>query len=355
MIESIECRALRSHESAPADLAVFRILFALFVLWRVALGAPWLEGLPDVFFNPPLGLAAVFTGFPAPGVVTALNSVLIVAVTALLLGYRTRAASWVSGFALLAVNTWAYAVGKINHDILLIVTPLVLAGSGWGDRFSLDAQRHPAGGRGEMGNAGRMALLALLIGGAMASAGAMKALTGWLDPSLLCTYGHLVVNSEAVGREPLLASALRGIDAAPFWKTLDVLVVGLELGFAPAALHRRAFMLVLALATLFHLGVMLLFDIPFASNLVTYGAFVPWTRLPGVRGRGKSLPPLLLAAGARPFWLALACALGAVRLLAPSLPAAARYLTDVGVVVAGALIGAVALVRWADRRGIART
>ncbi len=57
----------------------------------------------------------------------------------------------------------------------------------------------------------------------------------------------------------------------------------LELGFLFAVIHRRSLCFFMAVATLFHLGVLLLFDIPFSENVLAYGPFVRYTEVPAFR------------------------------------------------------------------------
>jgi hypothetical protein len=277
-----EARAVGSYMLRVEDLAVFRILYASYILIAVVPIAEWLPLAPRVFLYPPLGLPALFTGPPPSRVLLILNVLLALVTAMLLVGWRTGIASAGTGLTLLALNSCAYSLGKINHDILLVVTPLVLGFAGWGRAFSADsAGRPPAAGEGA--EAWPVALLALLVGFAMWSAGWEKASSGWLDPELLCTYGHLVYNYVFTGRETWAAKLLLRVDSAWMWKAADWATVALELAFLPAAIHRRLFDPVLAAAALFHLGVLSLFHIPFAVNIVVYGAFIPYTTLPFLR------------------------------------------------------------------------
>lgn len=148
--------------------------------------------------------------------------------------------------------------------------------------MSVDALRRPQASQ-ETEEAWPLALLALLIGFSMFSSGWAKANSGWLSPQVPCAYGHLLHNYLSVGRDTWLAGHALRIHSLWFWKLGDWSVVALELAFLPAILHRRAFCFVAGIATLFHLGVLLLMDIPFASNVLAYGAFVRYSELPGFR------------------------------------------------------------------------
>lgn len=266
-----------TYTTSPAALGVYRIAYSVFALLMMVPTATWLRDMPRAFFNPPVSLAALFAGFPAPAVIYLLNAVALVLLALLLVGWRVPAVSVATACVLLVLKSWDYSTGKINHDILLVIAPLVLAGSGWGNALSVDAARgrEPAPERARP--SWHLALFAFITGLAMSTAGALKLAFGWLDPSVQATYRHLVMNNAGVGRSTWLSEILLRVDSAWLWKPADWSTVVLEIAFLPAILHPRAFRTVLAVATLFHLGVWLLFDIVFAPNVVAYGVFFTGT------------------------------------------------------------------------------
>jgi Vitamin K-dependent gamma-carboxylase len=275
-IRTLETRAVESYSARIEDIAIFRVLLAAFILCNVVPIAAWLPLAPRAFFSPPIGPAALFTGPPPAVVMLGLNCLLVLFVAMLLVGWKTGLASAGTGLTFIALKSWDYSLGKISHDIFIGVTPLVLGFSGWGRTFSIDSSSHPqiVGGRAA---AWPLALLALLVGFAMFNAGLAKATTGWLDPQLRCTYGHLVLNYLQTGRETWAASWALRIDSTWFWKLTDWSAVLLEVAFLPAAIHRWSFRLVLAVSSFFHVGVMFLFGIPFSGIIAIYAAFVSTT------------------------------------------------------------------------------
>jgi hypothetical protein len=283
----LEARAFASYAARPVDLVVYRMLYAACVLVTVVPTASFLRHAPRAFFSPPFGLAALFTTFPAPPVITGLNVLLALFASLLLVGWWTPVASACTGLTLLVLNSWAYSLGKINHDILLVVTPLVLAFSAWGHALSLDAAGPP---RDEPPRSWPLALLALLIGYGMFTAGWAKLSSGWLDPQTRATYGHLLNNYYATGRETRAAALALRVDSFALWKGGDWAATLLELAFLPAAVNRRALCVVMALACIFHFGVWLLFGIPFWWNVLAYGAFVRYAELPGFRRLARGTP-----------------------------------------------------------------
>ena len=274
--------AFASYGSKVVDLAIYRILYASFVLLGEVPVASWLPLAPKAFFYPPLGPAALFTGTPPASVLLALNVLLLIFVAMLIVGWRTTLASVGTGLTLMILKAWAYSLGKIDHDIFIVVVPLLLAFSGWGRAHSIDARYLPPPGNDPVAQL-PLALLALVVGFAMFTAGWAKITSGWLDPSVHATYGHLVQNYFFTGRETVAGGMALQVDSGWFWKAGDWSAVALETGFLFAAVHRRALCVWMALATLFHLGVLLLFDIPFPTNPLTYAAFVGFTAVPAFR------------------------------------------------------------------------
>lgn len=264
-----------AFELSPRGAAVYRMLFAAGLL--LAIKPPvwtFIADYPDSFFSPPFGVTFFFfTGFPPALYFQALNVVLVFAAVALFFGWHTRAASLALAASIFAGNMWSYSFGKINHDILFIVVPLVMAFSGWGDALSVDATRRTAPPRT---NAWPLALLALLVGFAMFTAGWTKAVTGWLDPTTHATHGQLIMNYFIQNRTDGLSSLALGVEAPWFWELLDQSTVVLECALLPAVLSRAAFRVNLALLTFFHVSVMLVLRIEFPANLLGYAAFVDW-------------------------------------------------------------------------------
>jgi hypothetical protein len=217
--------------------------------------------------------------------VLALNCVLVLLLALLLVGWRTPWVSVGTCGVLLALKSCEYADGYISHDILLVLPPLLLAASGWGRVWSLDAAREGEAEPGAPRPAWPLALLALVIGLAMLWAGGVKLLTGWADPAVHATHGHLLTNNLGHGRSSWLSAAVLATGSAWLWKPADWLVLALEVGFVATVFHPRALRLAISLACLFYLGTWLLFDIVFSPNVLASGAFVAWG--PGLAARAS--------------------------------------------------------------------
>lgn len=287
------------------SLALFRILFAGTLLLIVVPRGLSVHRLPEMFYHTPFSVAMFWTAPVSAEVMQALNLGLIVALAALLLGWRTRVASVSVCTLLVLLQSFMYATGKINHGhLLLTLVPGVLAWSSWGRDLSIDSR-----GSGESvpdlyREAWSISLLAFLVAVAMFTAGWPKLTTGWLDLSSQATNGHLMVSYVSAGHHTWAgALALRHFPAW-LWECMDWATVLMECGFLLVLWNRRLFRLFCAVACLFHLGVLLIFDINFYGNLAAYAAFVDWQRLPVpglVRAFSRrcgrllaSVPPLLL-------------------------------------------------------------
>ena len=341
-LRAFERDAFASYGSKVVDLAIYRILYASIILLGEVPVASWLPLAPKAFFHPPLGPAALFTEIPPASVLFGLNVLLLIFAAMLMVGWRTPLASVGTGLTLLILQAWAYSLGKIDHHIFFVVVPLFLAFSGWGRAHSIDARHLPPPGNDPVAPL-PLALLALVVGFAMFTAGWAKITSGWLDPSVHATHGHLVQNYFFTGRETVAGRMALQVGSGWFWKAGDWSAVALEMGFLFAAVHRRALCVWMALATLFHLGILLLFDIPFPANLLAYAAFVGFTSVPAFRSL-----PLDGKASARSWGLVLTAAvgLGSVATLRGQSIANALHLPLKDLIVWAGAAGGLWFLRW---------
>jgi hypothetical protein len=182
-----------------------------------------------------------------------------------------------------------FSLGKVDHTILLVVVPLVLAFSGWGNRFSLDSLRFK--GEPPPQRQWPLRLLALLIGWGFFAAAVTKLLTGWLSFSSQAARGYYVLGFLTEDRTHLLAGWVAAHDLGAAWELADWMTVAFELSILIALPWWRAFRITLAAAATFHLGVLLVMNIDFSNAVVAYGAFVSWgaiARWMAAVGVGKS-------------------------------------------------------------------
>ena len=282
LMARIDAWIFEEYRASTMDLAIFRIIYALFMVFSVPPLAPWIGRAPHAFFSPPISLAALLPDFPPAWLVTTLNVALAAFLSLLLVGWKTRMASLGTAALLLVLKSFEFTVGKVSaSETLLIVIPLVMAFSTWGGACSIDSCAKQASQEREERGQWCLSYLALLIAVGMLTAGWAKLTSGWLDPSVYCTYGHMVMNNLVMVRDMPAARMAFKLGPSPVWKIADWSATLLEIGFIVAILKRRFWHWALIAAVLFHVGVWALFGIVFSYNVLAYGAFVPFARLLG--------------------------------------------------------------------------
>lgn len=279
------------------DLAIYRILFAVLILVRVP-RFRIIDAYPDSLYHPPPGPFLLLTGFPPAGTMVGIEIALSVVLVALALGYRTTMASIAATLLLLYGYGTFYSLGKIDHNIFLVILPGVLLFARWGDALSIDsvlARRRAAGLRRAPVTTipqWPLRLLAVLIGLGFLTAAIPKIFYGWLDPRTQAVRGVLQKEYYVNGRTDLLAPYALDMSSRFLWELGDIFAVAIEVAFIVCVIRWRAFRVVIAAAALFHLGVLLTMNIFFVSNVLVYGAFVSWSALRPVKvppGRASPL------------------------------------------------------------------
>ena len=329
----------------PDGLALLRIFTAMFIGFLLVppsrgAFALWIASVPAEFFAPQPGPLALLTGFPEAWEIRALRAATWLALLAMGAGWRTRGASILAGAGILLLQGMEYTVGKINHEMVLPLVPLLFSGSGWGRRWSIDAvlagsanqaASPPGSASGSTTKAIAQSIaqpatqptalpaavpaLALLIGFMMFTAGVPKLIGGWLDPGSQAALGHVLNQQASKGRNVLLSGHAAAVDLPFVWELADWGTVMFELGFLAAAFRPRWFRWFLAAAVGFHTATMLTLNIAFLPNFVGYAVFLNWGGLAEtLRRRSFSAglaatdpeparttgipPPLLFTAGA---------------------------------------------------------
>ncbi len=278
-----------TYSATARGLSLFRILFAFpIVFFSSGPRALWVTQYPDLFFFPPRPLSlldctgtvqlGIICGFPSYWLILFLELGAALTAVFLLFGYWTVPTSILFTIFLITLNTFRYSFGKIDHDILFVVTPTILSFSGWGNYFSIDAMR---GRKTEWSYPSySLFFLALAIGAGFLSAGFPKAVN-WIDFNL-STSGvrSWVVNNYFVnGRTDLLAPIFAFTTNVYFWEAMDYVAVAFEVGLALSVMYRPALNRFLVIAVFFHLMNYLMLNIPFALHLPIYAAFLPWKKV----------------------------------------------------------------------------
>lgn len=271
-----------SFQVTPEGLGLFRIFAALFILCFLMPSTEmydFIGSLPDDFYAPPPGPMWLFDGFPGEEFFMALHLTLIVLLVLLLVGYKSQWVSILVGVVLLIIKGFVYSVGKINHDLLLPLTPIVMAFSGWGAAYSVDALRFNRQDQHPRVASWPLTLLTLFIGFMMFTAGFAKLLGGWLQIDSQATVGHVFNQYYGKGRQDLLAGVMLQIESPVFWEILDYITLIFEIGFVIAIFHSKTTKLFVSFAVLFHFSVMVMMNISFVHNFVAYAAFLNWTMI----------------------------------------------------------------------------
>ncbi|MCW9706748.1 hypothetical protein [Fodinibius salsisoli] len=258
------------------NLQVYRVIYVLYIFIIMMPHQLWIQDYPDTFFFPRIGITLFFTGFPSITFFYVLNFLLTVALLALLFGYKKFYASIAVGLLLFIGNSWSYSFGKINHDIFIVIIPLIFAVIFWkGKSYETYQWITP--------------IFALLIGLAMFTAAFAKITTGWLDPNVSAITGHLLQNYYTTGRETLWGSMLLSINSFHLFKFLDYSTIILESAFILSIFSLKYFRLVCAMACFFHFGIQLTMGISFTPNIIAYAFFVDWSSLYNVEALKNSL------------------------------------------------------------------
>lgn len=294
-------------------LALWRILYALSQLagWHTPPVTP-LGSLGDLFFFPPRGPFELLPGYPSVRAIQLVELLRDVSLLALLVGYRTGAAGWATGLTQIFLAGLRYSTGKIDHELLVFLVPIVMAASPWGAALSVDAGR-PAR-RPPTDSGPPLAWLALAIGVTYFTAGFAKALTGWVDPSGSATRGYLVLYLR---QYPWGGNALNTLlaESAPawIWKLMDYATVVFETSVLFTVVRPTWFRTALTGALGFHLGVVGLLNIDFTRLIVCYAPFLfapnrdRLVRIDGPVTRALAWPgrawPLILAGVGALYWL----------------------------------------------------
>jgi hypothetical protein len=223
-----------------------------------------------VFFFPPLGPFEMLHGYPPPRAIQAVELGRDIALIALLVGYRTRAAGWMVGLTQVTLAGLRYSTGKIDHEMLVFVVPVAMAFSSWGAALSVDARREAARPSPRDGSGPALAWLALAIGLTYFTSGFAKALTGWLDPSVSATRGYLLVYLRQYPWGPHALNTMLG-ETGPLWAWATL---GFEMGVLFTIARPSWFRTALTAALGFHLGVVGLLNIDFSRLIVCYLPFL---------------------------------------------------------------------------------
>lgn len=287
-------RVSKSTYVSPASLGIFRIIAGIFLLYFYY-SYSWLADLPRGLFNPPiLTVANLFDSFPPYYVLRIIDVGRLFLLVAIIIGFRTRIATLIWVILTIIAASFQFSFGKIDHDsALLLAMMIVLSFSGWGKEFAIWPDRDSR----YDSTAGSLAVFAVIICYGMFTAGLGKAMV-WVDFNLQTSgfASWYYLGLYDFNRDRLLAEYVPMIPFH-FYEIMDYAAVFLELSpLLFLLLGRKTWLFWLLTASLFHLGNVLLLNIPFANHVLVYLVFVDLSRLYGWLKENKTL--IFIAMGA---------------------------------------------------------
>lgn len=185
----------------------------------------------------------------------------------LFLGYRTRAVSLLFGILMLFGHTYLYSFGKIAHNIYMLTVPLIMAFSGWGGAYSVDADVRLKNIKAQ---GWPLVYLSFLLGIGYLTAAVPKILGGWLSYDELMSQGILFKKYYYHGNTDYLSEFFVHIDHHFTYKMMDYGTLLFETFFILAIFKTKWLYKALPIAAIFHLGVILSLKITFSSHLITF-------------------------------------------------------------------------------------
>jgi len=264
----------------PKYLSVYRILYCSIILLIVGLPSyTWMINSLNYLFAPPeVSFAGLFHQFPDPWFFMLLTGLNLVFFIMMFLGVATKWTSLLFSITCLVGHNFWYSFGKIDHLILWYIAPVFLGFAGWGRYFSVNAFRvnYIYKEVSFSTNAILIFIFALSIGFSMFTSAAEKMAGGWLSWQGEGVRFNFIKNFLSLNRDNLLTKPLIRYHNHIFWKFMDYSALIMEFGFILSLIRIQYFRIFLAIGVVFHMLVLLMFNIPFYSNLIVYLLFVDW-------------------------------------------------------------------------------
>jgi hypothetical protein len=262
--DSTEKKQLHNLDPNARWLSWVRIMYVLYFLWaRGDNGSEYLAELSDNFFSPPMGPFMVFTGWPTWEVFLLIQLATTVTLIALLLGLQPILSSYLVSFFLIVEAGLRYSTGKIDHDIVLLILPVLLA-KNWGQLLAVfPSTSKPFNPRP----------VAWVIGFYYFSSGCIKLSSGYLDLSQQAIAGWLEFYIVNYGFSGVLATPILSLPNGAL-ELLDWAAVVFELSMLYLMLKPKLVKFGLILGLMFQLVVYLTFGIDFLKLILVYLALV---------------------------------------------------------------------------------
>lgn len=287
-IESLYKRTYASSAVLHDRFYSYRVVFAFLLLIFFLPSWSWMVDLPTSFYLPPyISITSFFSSFPSNPIVIFSDILIVVLFWAILVGIKSRTASFLSCVLLIVMQSFSYSVGKIDHDILFLFSFIVLASSNGGAKYAFVRDSYLDSIYVDRASN----LLALFIGFGMLTSAVPKLLS-WIDFSVETSaiWGWYLRSKYILFRDPLFDGVLFHLRD---WmvESIEYLIVLFELLALPSLLLGRRFWIAwLTIACVFHLSILIFLGIDFDFNLLGYGYFL---LLPLLSERDFSKPSYL--------------------------------------------------------------
>jgi len=282
-IDKLDAWIFDSYACPSENLSIYRLTYSVWLL--LIIGPPRfaerMRYFPDGAYDPNPGLGQLFSTVPDLFFFQLIDGVISVALLALLVGLFTRWASVLLTLGFVLGNTFVFALGKIDHNLMTWLIPLILSFSGWGRHYSVDALLRK---RGRPTYSWPITLMSVLLGFGLFTSGIIKVVGGWLSPKTAMVRAYFLRNYYNYDREGVLTDALLELQWSPFWEFQDWMTIFFEIGILVAILSPVFYRLFTLLAIFFHLMVYLILGISFTHFLIVYVLFwVPIMRFQHLR------------------------------------------------------------------------
>ena len=253
-------------------LSIYRVIFCLAFMLFVGLPSyTWIGGISKYFYRPPgFSLAFFYDSFPSLSFLNGLTAVNIILFVMMFFGLWCKWSSVLFSLTSIIGHTYWYSFGHVDHYLLWMITPALLGLSGWGAPRQLEQNNT------DRDNSFYIQLLALAIGFSMFTSGMQKIGGGWLYWSKEGTHYNLVNKAFEFDTKGVMVDYALLIKGSLIWKLMDYGTVIMEIGFLISVWRRKVFNYFLAVALIFHILVLLLFNIRFFSNIIVYLVFIDW-------------------------------------------------------------------------------
>jgi len=281
-----------AEPNAAGRMGIFRIVYGLFCLWHVGIfDLSLVAGAPEELRTTHIALAEAVGADLTAGQLRLLDAALVVALTFLVVGLRTRTAT----IAVLVLGLYRevlLAPLKLedSNPMLVFVVPMCMAVAGrWGDTYSLDARARRRRGAARVdpdddGWSHFLAARAILV--VLAVLFTSAALTKVLDGGTWIGERDLLPNLMLERNVELARLGLPSNPVAPWLShhlvagyALQLSVLLFEGTFLLALTSREVRNLYVATALVFHAVNEFGLAVSFTPVLIAYGLFVDWQAL----------------------------------------------------------------------------